>query len=170
VAHTQTPEVWAERNAQLRTRLWELGNILEATLELDTGDEHILLSNMNRTTPVAALSQFAGMLDVVDPGKVIWAGHSFGAASMVQLLKSTYYAGRPELEAMTDPLFNPRIGSNIHRQITETCGASRSRLLQPSPSSTCLCLYMPTNPLQWVAMVFSLSSRATFLSGRNTST
>ncbi len=119
ISHSQTPEVWDARNKQLRIRLWELGLLMEALTGIDAGDERILKSNMNRTTPTAALAQFAGQLDISDPGKVIFAGHSFGAASIVQLLKSTYYAGSPELEEMKEPLFVPRKDSAIARQITE---------------------------------------------------
>ncbi len=119
IPHSQTPDVWDARNKQLRIRLWELGLLMEALTGIDAGDERILKSNMNRTTPTAALAQFAGQLDIKDPGKVIFAGHSFGAASIVQLLKSTYYAGSPELEEMKKPLFVPRKDSAIARQITE---------------------------------------------------
>ncbi|KAK2068216.1 hypothetical protein P8C59_002871 [Phyllachora maydis] len=118
VAHVQTPDVWAARDDQLRIRLWELGLSLDAVLRIAGGDAQIPRANMNKTTTGTALSQFAERLDVQEPGKIIWAGHSFGAASIVQLLKSTYYAGTPELQTMTEPLFTPQIGCNLHRQIT----------------------------------------------------
>ncbi len=119
ISHTQTPDVWDARNKQLRIRLWELGLVMEALSAIDLSEEHILGSNMNRTTPSASLAQFSGKLDIHEPGHVIFAGHSFGAATMVQLLKSTYYAGSPELEEMTEPLFVPRKDSVISRQVTE---------------------------------------------------
>lgn len=118
IPHSQTPEIWEKRNKQLRIRLWELDLLYEAILSIDRGDEKLVKSNLNRTTPTASLSQFAGSLDVLEPGKVIFAGHSFGASTMVQFLKSVYYASHPSLTAMAAPLFVPRPGSAIKTQIT----------------------------------------------------
>ncbi|KAL2019644.1 hypothetical protein VTK56DRAFT_9459 [Thermocarpiscus australiensis] len=118
IPHDQTHEVWEARNKQLRIRLWELGLILEAISGIDRGEETILKSNLNRSTPESALSQFADKLDILDPGKVIFSGHSFGAATVVQLLKSTYYANHPSISAMITPLFSPCSTSAIAKQIT----------------------------------------------------
>lgn len=118
LAHSQTAEIWEARNKQLRIRLWELGLAFEAIVGLDRGHDSVVRSNLNTSTPVPALSQFKGMLDVQEPGRVVMAGHSFGAATMVQLLKSTYYADRPEVANMANPLFAPRLGSPIRTQIT----------------------------------------------------
>jgi platelet-activating factor acetylhydrolase len=96
-----------------------LGLGFEAVFGIDSGNELLVRSNMNRSTPEPALSQLAGLLDVKEPGRTIFAGHSFGAASIVQLLKSTYYAERPELTNMTNPFFTPAKDSNIRKQITE---------------------------------------------------
>jgi platelet-activating factor acetylhydrolase len=74
---------------------------------------------MNGTTPLSALQQFQGRLDIHEPGKIIFGGHSFGAATMVQLLKSTYYADRKEIASMAEPAFTPRPDSAIRKQITE---------------------------------------------------
>jgi len=115
LAHSQTPEIWEARNRQLRIRLWELGLAIEAIVGLDKGHTW---SNLNTSTPVPALLQFKGMLDVQEPGRVVMAGHSFGAATMVQLLKSTYYTDRPEVANMANPLFSPCLGSPIRTQIT----------------------------------------------------
>ncbi|KAH8879646.1 phospholipase A2 [Thozetella sp. PMI_491] len=119
IPHSQTSDVWEARNTQMRIRLWELGLVMEAVSALDLGMETVIGTNMNGTTPWGSLAQFTGKLDIHEPGRVIFAGHSFGAATTVQLLKSTYYAGTPELEEMTDPLFVPRKDSAIARQITE---------------------------------------------------
>ncbi|KAK3325555.1 platelet-activating factor acetylhydrolase, isoform II-domain-containing protein [Apodospora peruviana] len=117
IPHTNTPEVWGKRDKQMRIRLWELGLNLEAIIGIDCGDERIVKSNLNTSTPEHALAQFRGMLDVQEPGKVIFGGHSFGAATMVQLLKSTYYAEK--LSKMSNPLFSPNQNSAIARQVTE---------------------------------------------------
>lgn len=115
ISHDQTRETWDARNQQLKVRLWELGLIHEAMLDIDAGlDVH----NLNASTPAACLSQLASKLDVQEPGSIMFGGHSFGAATVTQLLKSTYYAGTPELEAIEEPLFVPSPDSRIRAQIT----------------------------------------------------
>ncbi|KAK1761006.1 phospholipase A2 [Echria macrotheca] len=118
IPHSQTSEIWEKRNEQLRIRLWELGLMFDAVLGIDNGDQHIAQANMNASTPEASLMQLKGLLDIQEPGRVIFAGHSFGAATMVQLLKSTYYAERPEVANMSRPLFTPSLDSPIRKQIT----------------------------------------------------
>ena len=119
IPHAQTNEVWEARNKQLRIRLWELGLVFEALSAIDRGDEAVVRSNLNGSTPESALAQFAGKLDILEPGRVIFSGHSFGAATVVQLLKSTYYADHPSLSSMKDAaLFVPSKTSAIARQIT----------------------------------------------------
>jgi platelet-activating factor acetylhydrolase len=118
IPHTQTSDVWRARDTQLRIRLWEIGLAVEAVLGLDFGLETLISSNMNTSTPASALRQLSQTMDVHEPGKLIFAGHSFGAATMVQFLKSTYYADRPEVATMPDPLFTPAEDSNIRRIVT----------------------------------------------------
>ncbi|KAK4127756.1 PAF acetylhydrolase [Parathielavia appendiculata] len=120
IAHTQTHEAWEARNKQLRIRLWELGLTFEALLAIDGGDQPIISSNLNYSTPESALAQFANALDILDPGRVIFSGHSFGAATITQLLKSTFYAGHPSLapNLYPNPLFTPSQSSAIVAQIT----------------------------------------------------
>ncbi|KAI2470823.1 phospholipase A2 [Annulohypoxylon bovei var. microspora] len=113
IPHDPNDETHALRNDQLRIRLWEMGLVHEALLAIDRGAS---LTNLNQTTP--SLAQFVGQLHVQDPGSIIFAGHSFGSATMVQFLKSVFYAGRPELEAMADPLYVPSRDSAIYRQVT----------------------------------------------------
>ncbi|KAH6611538.1 hypothetical protein Trco_001558 [Trichoderma cornu-damae] len=114
ISHEVTPEVYEAREAQLRIRLWEMGLVHEAVLAMDAGRE---FANLNLTTP--ALGQFVGRLHVNEPGSIIFAGHSFGATSVYQLLKSSYYAAVPQVAAMESPLFAPAEGSSIRRQVTE---------------------------------------------------
>ncbi|KAI2643167.1 phospholipase A2 [Xylaria nigripes] len=108
-----TDEVYQRRNKQLRIRLWELGLLHEAILGINDGAK---ITNLSKHT--APLDHFADHLHVREPGSIIFAGHSFGAASIVQFLKSVYYAGRPELDAMSMPLYTPNWESTICRQIT----------------------------------------------------
>ncbi|KAI2781762.1 phospholipase A2 [Daldinia loculata] len=113
VSHVATDEVYALRNDQLRIRLWEMGLIHEAILGIDKG---LSLTNLNKSTP--SLSPLIGKLHVHEPGSIIFAGHSFGSATVVQFLKSVFYAGRPELEAMPEQLYVPSRDSSIYKQIT----------------------------------------------------
>ncbi len=122
VPHHETPEVWALRDDQLRIRLWELGLVHDAVLRIDEAASAgaAALTNLNTSTPPAAVAQFADKLEVHNPGDIIWAGHSFGSASIVQLLKTTFYADAPALAAVEAPLFRPRQFSRLRGQITET--------------------------------------------------
>ncbi|KAI1425841.1 phospholipase A2 [Xylaria sp. FL1777] len=113
ISHNATDEVHELRNAQLQIRLWELGLLHEAILNIDEGGK---LTNLSKNTPT--LDFFSNLLHVHDPGAIIFAGHSFGAASIVQFLKSVFYAGRPELEAMETLLYTPNWESSICRQVT----------------------------------------------------
>ncbi|OAA59144.1 platelet-activating factor acetylhydrolase precursor [Niveomyces insectorum RCEF 264] len=117
IPHTETPDVWAARDQQLRIRLWELGLVHDALLRIDEGVRGPAdgFTNLNASTPAAALAQFAGRLDVQRPGAIVWAGHSFGATSVVQLLKTTYYCSTtPE----DDRLYTPAADSRLRAQIT----------------------------------------------------
>ncbi len=114
ISHNVTPEVYDAREDQLRIRLWEMGLVHEAVQAMDSGGT---FTNLNLSTP--SLDQFVNALDVKRPGSIIFAGHSFGAATVYQLLKSTYYADVPEVAAMEKPLFTPSKNSSIRKQVTE---------------------------------------------------
>ncbi|KAF5027410.1 hypothetical protein F66182_487 [Fusarium sp. NRRL 66182] len=114
ISHDVTPEVYLAREAQLRIRCWELGLVHQAMLAVDRGAP---LTNLNKSTP--SLDQFAGKSNIHEPGSIIFAGHSFGAATQTQFLKSTYYADVPEVAAIEKPIFTPAKGSDIRQQITE---------------------------------------------------
>ncbi|KAI0490567.1 phospholipase A2 [Xylaria cf. heliscus] len=113
IPHDKTDEVHEKRNAQLRIRLWELGLIHEAILSIDEGGK---LMNLDKGAP--SLDHFSGKLQVHEPGSIIFAGHSFGATTVVQFLKSVFYSGRPELEAIETSLYTPNWESPICRQVT----------------------------------------------------
>lgn len=114
ISHYVCPELYAARDAQLRVRLWELGLLHDAMLAMDAGRP---LLNLNPSA--SGLDHFAGRLQVHEPGSIVFAGHSFGAATVVQLLKCTYYAAVADVAAMRPPLFAPAEGSSIRRQLTE---------------------------------------------------
>jgi len=127
MAHTPTAEVYAGRDKQLKIRLWELGLIHDATLKIDKGHyPHNLDPNSSshkRDDTIDVLKMFVGNLDVHEPGTIIWAGHSFGAATIVQLLKSTYWQTREKGNSLDAPLFNPSPTSSIANQISPSSPA-----------------------------------------------
>lgn len=126
ISHEPCQEVYDVRDEQLKIRLWELGLIHDAILKIDKGNcpknldpnsSYRWLQNVNDV-----LDMFANRLDVHRPGSIIWAGHSFGAATTVQLVKSTFWHCDPEKAAMEgySPLFAPSRESSIVRQIRPT--------------------------------------------------
>ncbi|KAF1954484.1 hypothetical protein CC80DRAFT_493640 [Byssothecium circinans] len=118
VAHKASTETYEARDEQLRIRLWELGLIHDALLKID---ERVPLKNVaedqKKNECKDILAMFAQTLNVHEPGAMSWAGHSFGAATMVQLAKSTYYRPASRLPDYR-PLFTPSEDSSIVRQIT----------------------------------------------------
>lgn len=120
VPHTPTPETYNARDKQLRIRLWEISMAYEALMKIDAGesvenlDENTSWSKKERTE---VLGQFEGILDIHRPGKMSWAGHSFGAATTVQLLKSIFYYQERPADA-TKPLIVPNSDAAIIQQIT----------------------------------------------------
>ena len=123
-SHEPCQEVYDARDEQLRIRLWELGLIHDALLKIDEGNcPKNLDPNSSyrwRRNVNEVLDMFANRLDVHRPGSIIWAGHSFGAATTVQFVKSTFWHCDPEKAAMEgySPLFAPSRESSIARQIT----------------------------------------------------
>lgn len=112
--HTPSPEVEAGRNGQLKIRLWELGLIHDSLLKIDKGEE---ITNLNSSS--SSLSVFQNQMNVHEPGKIIFAGHSFGAATMTQLVKSTFYSNQiSEAPEGFETLFTPSSRSSIVKQIT----------------------------------------------------
>ena len=113
--HTPSPEVFEGRDEQLKIRLWELGLIHDALLRIDNGTP---VKNLDEHNEI--LSMFRDMLDVRQPGSISWGGHSFGGATMVQFVKSTFYHTSPGEKEDYLPLFTPSKSSNIVHQITPT--------------------------------------------------
>lgn len=115
LAHTPGPEVEAARNAQLKIRLWEMGLVHDSLVRLDQGEP---LTNLETSTK-ASLSQFRNVMNVHEPGSITFAGHSFGAATVMQFLKSTFYSSQTSNAPSTyEPLFTPSSRSPISAQIT----------------------------------------------------
>ncbi len=121
--HTPSKEVEEGRNAQLKIRLWELDLIHEAILKLDRGENvpnlaAEALHDDRKTFSQGELSMFAFNLDVHTPGSISWSGHSFGAATIYQFVKSVFYRPTESTPASYQPLYVPSDSSPITEQIT----------------------------------------------------
>ncbi|KAK6522625.1 hypothetical protein TWF281_002062 [Arthrobotrys megalospora] len=98
-AHEISPVTAACRNKQLEIRLWELGVLYAVVQELNRGweeesiDEDVHLTGVKKTGDISRLlKMFKGKLEVDSPGSITWIGHSFGAATVTQFVKSCWYA------------------------------------------------------------------------------
>ncbi|KIW70129.1 hypothetical protein PV04_02430 [Phialophora macrospora] len=121
--HAPTAKVLNARNAQLRIRLWELEQLFTVLTSLNEGKD---FSNY----AVAGTKTKSGppLKNVLDlrPGHVTWAGHSFGACTTVQFVKSVYYHQHlpsfkdTEFENDSDwrPLYKAIENGELVRQIT----------------------------------------------------
>jgi platelet-activating factor acetylhydrolase len=121
-SHTPSAEVYQGRDAQLRIRLWELGLIHDAIVKIDKGvcPENLDPNFTSKGENTDVVSMFKNRLHVHDPGSIIWAGHSFGATSMIQLIKSTYYTPPEPKGEFDESLFTPDRSSSIVKQITSS--------------------------------------------------
>lgn len=137
--HKQSPEVEEARDSQLKIRLWELGLIHEALLKLDRGEPLINTLAENSSDKAGQLDMFSSSLEVHKPGSISWAGHSFGAASVVQLVKSVFY--RQKKPAASRALFEPSTSSQIAHQITSS---------SPVYLLDLWCLTLMSNSTRWL--------------------
>ncbi|KAF2470942.1 uncharacterized protein BDR25DRAFT_303529 [Lindgomyces ingoldianus] len=120
VAHKASTEVYENRDDQLRIRLWELGLIHDALLRIEKGAPPKNLGQYRaKNGRDDILSMFSQRLEVEEPGSISFAGHSFGAATMVQFVKSVFYRFNPHGTSYK-PLFTPLDTSEIVRQVVPT--------------------------------------------------
>ncbi len=117
ISHDPSPEVLRQRNEQLRVRLWELELLYTALASLNNGED---LKNLADTS-APSLSR---TLDL-GPSKVTWAGHSFGAATAIQFVKSVFWhqtvpkaASESRSRSMFQSLYTPAENSALREQIT----------------------------------------------------
>lgn len=126
-SHTPSTEVYEGRDKQLKIRLWELGCTHDALLRIDHGTAPENLdpnsTTWRKTDVNDVFKMFKGKLDVNRPGSIIWAGHSFGACTVVQLLKSTFWGPTKGEKAVENPLFSPSADSSLSKQITTSSSA-----------------------------------------------
>lgn len=119
--HQPSPAVYEGRDKQLRTRMWELAQAHTSILKIDRGEKVNNIdenTSHNKKQSVEVLSRFADMLDVHEPGRISFAGHSFGACTTIQFVKSIFYASERPTSAR-NTLFEPDQGSALTKQITK---------------------------------------------------
>ena len=114
--HKPSPQSEEDRNKQLEIRLWELGLIHEALLKLDSSPTQLHNVGALASQNSSPLSMFASALDVHTPGKISWSGHSFGAASVVQFIKSVFYHQSRPTNGYK-PLYCPNPASSLVSQV-----------------------------------------------------
>lgn len=94
VSHSPTTSVLNARNKQLRTRLWELEKIYTVVKGLNEGRTFSNFAAITSETDSQSWKriqeELCGHMDL-RPGRVTWAGHSFGAATTTQLVKFVFY-------------------------------------------------------------------------------
>jgi platelet-activating factor acetylhydrolase len=127
IAHDKSPAVQNARHLQIQTRCWEIGLLHEALRTLDQTGQ---LNNIPQTEgSPATLKTFKNRLDLYKPGSIIWAGHSFGGATMIQFLKSIFYHDQyPSDSTSQISLFKVPSDHSLVSQITPD---SRLILLDP---------------------------------------
>ena len=117
LSHEPTPEVLRERNTQLRVRLWELELVYTALSKLNDGQ------GLKNLADEAAPS----LADKLDLGsaRVTWAGHSFGAATAIQFVKSIFWHqsvptpnSKERSRSRFQSLYTPSDNSALRKQIT----------------------------------------------------
>jgi platelet-activating factor acetylhydrolase len=112
--HTKAKGVLDEREQQLKVRLWELGLVYDALLKMEDGNP---IQNFRKDDSAFDMSVFRNTLNVYEPGSITWAGHSFGAATSVQFVKSVFYRP-PQNERSYHPLYVTAPDSQLSKQIT----------------------------------------------------
>ena len=110
-------EVEDLRLHQLKIRCWELGLIHDVLLKLDHGQPFTNVA-LATASQKGEYSMFASTLDIHSPGKIVWTGHSYGAATIVQFVKSVYYRLDHTTPSSYKPLYNPSRNSALTQQIT----------------------------------------------------
>lgn len=105
--HKISEETANGRNRQLEIRLWELSIVYAAIAQLDLGKIPCgtAMFDADNVTRDSTLAAFKDKLDIRKPGRLVWAGHSFGSSTMIQMMKSVYYSNKIDFE--DKPLFVP---------------------------------------------------------------
>ncbi|KAL9048399.1 MAG: hypothetical protein Q9162_007746 [Coniocarpon cinnabarinum] len=89
--HQPCRETFQGRDEQLRVRMWEISALAEALAVVNDGTPRLEDLHDSTDGSTAVLGQLKHRLDL-SPGAVTFVGHSFGATTMFQLLKSVFYS------------------------------------------------------------------------------
>lgn len=122
-SHAPTKEVLEARDAQLRVRLWELELVYAALKGMNEGKQ---FTNYATIADDAANTKWNESRDRLKDqmnlasGKVSWVGHSFGAATITQFVKSVFYHKHLPKSSDYQPLFACAAESDLIEQITAT--------------------------------------------------
>ncbi|KAL9620468.1 MAG: hypothetical protein Q9160_005053 [Pyrenula sp. 1 TL-2023] len=147
--HDPTPEVLKSRNEQLGIRLWELELMYRAVLELGLkkGDEGRSLTNLATGDDDSEPSSNPCFMNalLLDAGTVSFAGHSFGATSIVQLVKGVYYHGNGVLPPKL-PSSSLLTNESAKPVITSSTTPPKKGFWTPSPSSPLISQITPHTP------------------------
>ena len=121
LSHKATPENMEARNSQLRIRLWELELLYSALVQLNAGKA---VCNIAPESSKVTLPTFESAFNLA-PAAVTWAGHSFGAATIFQFVKSVFWSqtlpssdGEDPNRAEQQPLYTPAENGELADQIT----------------------------------------------------
>lgn len=119
IDHKPSTDVYDARDEQLRIRLWEMTLVHDALLKIDTRQRlKNVAEDATKSGGKDMLTMFSHLLSVHEPGSISFAGHSFGAATTVQLVKSVYHTPTSTTPASYKPLLVPRASSALKAQIT----------------------------------------------------
>lgn len=79
----------------------------DAVLKIDEGRQ---LKNVAQDLPngKSMLSMFSNLLNVHEPGAISFSGHSFGACTMIQFVKSVYHRSQTQI-----PRYKPLYTSTL---------------------------------------------------------
>ncbi|PGH23801.1 hypothetical protein AJ80_02049 [Polytolypa hystricis UAMH7299] len=124
ISHNHDPHVFSQRHAQLRIRTWEMGLVYDSICRLDRGESLSNLAAADGKSLTSKGPDFKSLLDIHSPGSISWAGHSFGAATAIQFVKSVFWGRESGAEdpyiSQYVPLYRPDRRSELVSQITPT--------------------------------------------------
>ena len=137
--HAPTAKVLHARNAQLRIRLWEFEQLFTALTSFNEGKTF-----SNYASPGKKPRQNPCLVHELDlrPGHVTWAGHSFGACTAVQFVKSVYY--RESLPSLQGTEFENDLDWRPLLKVTQNSALVK----QVTPESPVILLDLWTMPLR----------------------
>ena len=136
MAHKPNDDTFRGRDEQLKIRIWETSILMEALNKVNEGTERLRDLHDSSEAATSVLEQMRGKLDL-QPGNVSFAGHSFGATTVIQLLKAVYYRQREN------------VVSSLFAQTTNATPVISSQITSRTPAMLLDPWALPlTNPAQ----------------------